>query len=116
MTLEDGLQTWFGLAMMSGNPHHKAHILFGDGNTGKSTFLKTVQAAMGDYAGSARASVFTSEKDSHPAELLPFIDQRLVILPELSNYLKTVRRQTRRTTVARRPLQKDPGNWNAFLS
>ena len=51
---------------------------------------------MGDYAGSARASVFTSEKDSHPAELLPFIDKRLVILPELSrgalrsDLLKTV--------------------------
>ena len=96
VTLEDGLQTWFGLAMMPGNPHHKAHILFGDGSTGKSTFLKTVQAAMGDYAGSARASVFTSEKDSHPAELLPFIDKRLVILPELSrgalrsDLLKTV--------------------------
>ena len=94
--LENGLQTWFGLAMLPGNPHHKAHILFGDGSTGKSTFLKTIQAAMGDYAGSARASVFTSEKDSHPAELLPFIDKRLVILPELSrgalrsDLLKTV--------------------------
>ena len=94
--LEDGLQMWFGLAMLPGNPHHKAHILNGDGNTGKSTILKTVQAAMGDYAGSARASVFTSEKDSHPAELLPFIDKRLVILPELSrgalrsDLLKTV--------------------------
>ena len=51
---------------------------------------------MGDYAGSARASIFTNEKDSHPAELLPFIDKRLVILPELSrgalrsDLLKTV--------------------------
>ena len=94
--LEDGLQMWFGLAMLPGNPHHKAHILNGDGNTGKSTVLKTVQAAMGDYAGSARASVFTTEKDSHPAELLPFIDKRLVILTELSqgalrsDLLKTV--------------------------
>ena len=96
MELEDGLQTWFGLAMLPGNPNHKAHILHGDGNTGKSTILRSIQSAMGDYAGSARASVFTSEKDSHPAELLPFIAKRLVVLTELSqgalrsDLLKTV--------------------------
>ena len=38
--LEDGLQMWFGLAMLPGNPHHKAHILFGDGNTGKVPFSR----------------------------------------------------------------------------
>ena len=63
---------------------------------GRARFAKTIQAAFGDYGGSARASVFTSEKDSHPAELLPFVDFRLVVLPELprgalrSDLLKTV--------------------------
>ena len=94
--MEHALKVWTAAALFDGNPHHKAHILYGDGNTGKSTFLKTIQAAFGDYAGSARASVFTSEKDSHPAELLPFVDKRLVVLPELplgalrSDLLKTV--------------------------
>ena len=91
-----GLQIWTGAAMMPGNAEAKSHVLFGDGLTGKSTFLKTILAACGDYAGSARASVFTSEKESHPAELLPFINKRIVILPELprgalrSDLLKTV--------------------------
>ena len=81
--LEEGLQIWTAAAMLPGNIESKAHIAYGDGNTGKTTFLKTVQAAMGDYAGTARASVFTSEKEFHPAELMPFVDYRMVILPEL---------------------------------
>ena len=81
--LEEGLQVWTAAAMMPGNAENKAHIAFGDGNTGKTTFLKTVQAAMGDYAGTARASVFTSEKEFHSAELKPFVDFRMVMLPEL---------------------------------
>ena len=94
--LEHALQVWTAAALLPGNPHHKAHILYGDGNTGKSTYLKTIQAAMGDYAGSAMPSVFTNDKESHPAELLPFVNKRLVVLPELkpgslrSDLLKTV--------------------------
>ena len=94
--LKDALQVWLASALHPGNQHHKAHLMVGDGGTGKSTLLRTVVAAMGDYAGSARAAVFTSEKDSHPAELLPFVDKRIVVLPELpvgalrSDLLKTV--------------------------
>ena len=79
----NGLQLWTADAMLPGNSQHKAHILYGDGGTGKSVFLKTIQAALGDYAGSARASVFINEGRDHPAELLPFINKRLVVLPEL---------------------------------
>lgn len=92
----DALQIWTAAALLPNNAHHKAHVLYGDGNTGKSTYLKTIQAACGDYAGSARASIFTDEKSNHPAELLPFTEKRLVVLPELprgalrSDLLKTV--------------------------
>ena len=81
--LEEGLQIWTAAAMLPGNVESKAHIAYGDGATGKTTFLRTIQAAMGDYAGTARASVFTSEKEFHPAELMPFVDKRLIVLPEL---------------------------------
>ena len=81
--LAEGLQVWAASAMLPGNVQHKAHILYGDGGTGKSVFLKVIQAALGDYAGSARASVFVNEGRDHPAELLPFIHKRLVVLPEL---------------------------------
>ena len=92
----DGLGMWTAASMLEGNPYHKAHIMFGDGKTGKSTYLNLVRKAMGDYAGSGRASVFTSEKEQHPAELLPFVEKRLVVLPELprgalrSDLLKTI--------------------------
>ena len=96
LVLENALQVWTGATLLLGNDHHKAHILFGDGHTGKSTFLKIVQTAMGDYAASARPSIFVDEKANHPAELLPFVNHRLVVLPELprgalrSDLLKTV--------------------------
>ncbi len=94
--LEHALQVWTAAALLPGNRFHKAHILYGDGNTGKSTYLNVVRRAMGDYAATARSSVFVSEKDNHPAELLPFTQKRLVVLPELprgalrSDLLKTV--------------------------
>ena len=81
--MASALQIWTSSAMLVGNPEHRTHILYGDGATGKSTYLKVIQTAMGDYAGTARASLFTSEGDSHSAELLPFVNCRLVTLPEL---------------------------------
>ena len=68
---------------LPGNDEHKSHILFGGGATGKSTFMRAIQAAFGSYAGTARASVFTSDKDNHPAERIPFMTYHLVLLPEL---------------------------------
>ena len=94
--MASALQIWTSAALMVGNPEHRTHILFGDGATGKSTFLKVVMHAMGDYAGTARASLFTDEGSFHSAEQLPFVNARLVILPELprgalrSDLLKTV--------------------------
>ena len=38
---------------------------------------------MGDYAASARPSLFVDEKSNHPAELLPFTGHKLIVLPEL---------------------------------
>ncbi len=95
-SMKDALQVWMASALLPGNVHRRAHILYGDGHTGKSTFAKAIQAAFGDYAGSARASVFTDERSGHPAELLPFMAHRLVVLPELprgvlrSDLLKTI--------------------------
>ena len=82
--VQDCLQLWTSLGLLEGNPWSKAHILYGDALTGKSTYLEVIQAAAGDYAASARPAVFTSEKEHHPAELLPFTEKRLVVLPELT--------------------------------
>ena len=81
--MASALQIWTSAALMVGNPEHRTHILYGGGATGKSTFLKVVMHAMGDYARTARASLFTDEGSSHSAELLPFVNARLVVLPEL---------------------------------
>ena len=63
--MEHALQVWTAAALLPGNPHHKAHILYGDGGTGKSVFLKTIQAAMGDYAGSARSPAYSRARKTY---------------------------------------------------
>ena len=95
--LVNGLQLWAGASLFKGNDTHKAHILFGDGGTGKGVFLLTIQKALGQYAASAQPSIFTEAHQSqHPAALLPFIDHNIVVLPEMkggtfkSDILKTV--------------------------
>lgn len=109
--MASALQIWTSAALMVGNPEHRTHILFGDGATGKSTFLKVVMTAFGDYAGTARASLFTDEASFHSAEMLPFVNARLVVLPELprgalrSDLLKTV---TGGDSISVRSMRQDP--------
>ena len=84
--LVDGLQLWIGASVYRGNPVNKFHVLYGEGGSGKSTFVNTIQAALGDYANSADPSIFTAQRGSqHPVMLAPFIDAHFTILPELAN-------------------------------
>ena len=84
--LIDGLQLWIGASVYRGNPANKFHVLYGEGGSGKSTFVNTIQAALGDYANSADPSIFTAKRGSqHPVMLAPFIDAHFTILPELAS-------------------------------
>ena len=90
------LKVWIGSSVFEGNPLNKCHILYGDGMTGKTTFLKTIQAALGDYGASVDPTIFVDRQNQHPASLLPLVDNHFVVAPELapgslkSSLLKTV--------------------------
>ena len=43
-------------------------LLYGTGRNGKGTFLKTIQAVLGDYAGTADFSAFVSARDNGPRD------------------------------------------------
>lgn len=60
--LQKAVQVAFGYCLMGGNPEKKIIILKGDTNTGKSTFINAVKAALGDYAKSVNQSVFQNHK------------------------------------------------------
>ena len=78
------LQTWVGASVFRGNKLNKVHVLFGDGGSGKSVFLRALQSALGDYAGSVDPTLFTDRVGQHPANLLPLIENHFVVAPELA--------------------------------
>lgn len=58
-------------------------FLWGDGGTGKSTFVHTLREIMGDYASVAGMETFTSAAyDRHTTELADLMGARLVVASE----------------------------------
>ncbi len=58
-------------------------FFYGDGGSGKGTFLGTLEYALADYAGTtAYQTLMVSKQDRHPTELMVFKGLRLVITPE----------------------------------
>ena len=78
------LQTWIGASVFTGNALNKVHILYGDGGSGKSVFLRAIQYALGSYAGSIDPAIFTDRNNQHPASLLPLVSHNFVVAPELA--------------------------------
>ena len=61
-------------------------FLYGTGANGKSTFIETVMALMGELAHKARAQVLMlSERDRVPNEIAALAGRRLVVASELSD-------------------------------
>lgn len=58
-------------------------FLHGTGANGKSVFLQTVSAVMGDYAATAALATFTSARNEpHPTDLAGLMGKRLVTVSE----------------------------------
>ena len=81
----DNLQMAVGASMFGDNRDNLVHVLVGDGGTGKSVFLNAIAAALGDYAASADARVFSGRNDEHPAALASIATSRFVQVPELAS-------------------------------
>ena len=78
------LQTSVGASLFGGNRDHRLNCIVGDGGTGKSLFLNTIRAALGDYGGTMPASVLASKGNDHPTGLAGVVDKRFVTVPEVS--------------------------------
>ena len=82
--MEEGLQVSIGASLFGGNRDHRLNVVTGDGGTGKSVFLNTIRAALGDYGGTMPASVLASKGNDHPTGLAGVVDKRFVTVPEVS--------------------------------
>jgi putative DNA primase/helicase len=77
------LQLWAGYCLTGVTSEHVLVFIFGDGGTGKTVFLNTVRAILGDYAMVAAMETFTvGAFDRHPTELAMLRGARLVTASE----------------------------------
>lgn len=77
-------QKCLGYSLVSGNPEKLLFIFHGESDTGKTTLLQAVAAALGDYAGPLSAQkVFGQDTGAPNAELLLSMNRRAVILSEM---------------------------------
>lgn len=77
------LQQWFGYCLTGDTREHALAFIYGAGGNGKSVFLNTVTAILGDYAVTAAMETFTASKnDRHSTELAMLRGARLVTASE----------------------------------
>jgi putative DNA primase/helicase len=81
--LRDFLQRAVGYSMTGGVSEHTLFFLHGGGRNGKSTFLETMLALLGEYAKAAPHNLLLSSKqDRHSAEIATLMGFRFVTAVE----------------------------------
>lgn len=93
---EDAVETWLpdeelrlyvqkllGYSLLGDNRDRICVFLLGTTGTGKSTFLNTIMAALGDYAGPVDLSIFRGDRHTNPA-LVYALPQRIITASEAS--------------------------------
>lgn len=78
--LQRAVQVILGHCLVGGNPEKVLVVLKGGTNTGKSTMIAVVEAALGEYAGSINPTVFQSHKFN--ATLVGALPKRMVMCSE----------------------------------
>jgi putative DNA primase/helicase len=77
------LQRAAGYTLYGGNPLKRVFVLWGPGNTGKSTFVGILQCALGSYAFTLSAQVlFASSSNAVSPHLLRLRDRRMIVAAE----------------------------------
>jgi putative DNA primase/helicase len=77
--LQSFFQRMVGYALTGSTREHALFFLYGTGANGKSVFLSTVSAVLGDYAKTAPATSFiASTTEQHPTDLAGLRGARLV--------------------------------------
>lgn len=80
--LQAYLQRVAGYALVGEVTEHALVFLYGLGANGKSTFVNTLAAVMGDYATAAPMDTFTENQGQHPTDLAMLKGARLVTASE----------------------------------
>jgi putative DNA primase/helicase len=82
--LQAFLKRFVGYGLTGIMREHSLVFAHGTGGNGKSTFINTVTAIMGDYATFAPIEAFTAATgDRHPTDLAMLRGARLVVAPEI---------------------------------
>ena len=77
------LQRMVGYCLTGSTREHALFFLYGTGANGKSVFINTISALLGDYAMTAPMSTFVASKtEQHPTELAGLMGARLVCAVE----------------------------------
>lgn len=77
------LQRWAGYTLTGDTREHGFLFLCGPGGNGKSVLLGTLAAALGSYATTAMADVFTAVRnEQHPTHLASLQGARMVVVSE----------------------------------
>jgi putative DNA primase/helicase len=77
------LQRMIGYAVSGFTHEHALFFIYGQGGNGKSIFLNSIQAVMGDYAKVASMETFTDSKfERHPTDLAMLQGARMVFAQE----------------------------------
>lgn len=78
------LQRLVGLSLLGEVREHVLPFLYGGGANGKSVFLETLQAVLGDYATEAPSNLLLTGPDRHPTELALLQGRRIVVMSEIN--------------------------------
>lgn len=76
------LQQWCGYSLTGDTREHALLFVYGPGGNGKSVFLNTVTAIMGDYVRTAGMDVFSAGGERHTQELARLRAARMVCASE----------------------------------
>jgi putative DNA primase/helicase len=90
-------------------------VLYGGGRNGKTTFLSSVQAALGSHARSVSDRVLTARDTDHPTELTDLQGLRLAVIEELPEAVplsvKRLKDTVGQPTITARKIAKDTITW-----
>lgn len=77
------LKQMAGYCLTGNTSEHSLFFLYGPGGNGKSVFVNTIAAVLGEYATTAPMSTFTAARyDSHPTDLASLAGARMVTASE----------------------------------
>lgn len=110
------LQRAVGYSLTGDVSEQVLFFLFGLGANGKSTFLETVMALLGDYSTQAAPDLLlTQQRDTHPAKIANLFRKRFVVCTEIGQHATldstTMKRLTGGETRTARRMRENPWDY-----